>query len=59
MQQRKNSIMVIGAGIVGTATGKGLIKKGYNVVFVDKNPNIIRSLKDRLSSLFAGRIIKL
>lgn len=47
MQQRKNSIIVIGAGIVGTATGKGLIKKGYNVVFVDKNPNIIRSLKDK------------
>jgi UDPglucose 6-dehydrogenase len=32
---------------VGGSTGKGLIKKGYNVVFVDKNPDIVRSLKDK------------
>jgi UDPglucose 6-dehydrogenase len=42
-----NTIIVIGAGIVGGSTGKGLIKKGYDVVFVDNNPNVIRSLKDK------------
>jgi UDPglucose 6-dehydrogenase len=39
------NIIIVGAGIVGTSTGKGLIKKGYNVLFVDKNPDIIKSLE--------------
>jgi UDPglucose 6-dehydrogenase len=47
LRQRTNSIIVIGAGTVGTSTGKGLIKKGYNVVFVDKNPDIIRRLQEK------------
>jgi UDPglucose 6-dehydrogenase len=47
LRQRTNSIIVIGAGVVGTSTGKGLIKKGYNVVFVDKNPDIIKSLEGK------------
>jgi UDPglucose 6-dehydrogenase len=42
-----DAIVVIGAGIVGSTTGKGLIKKGYDVVFVDKNPEVVRSLKDK------------
>jgi UDPglucose 6-dehydrogenase len=41
-----DTIFVVGAGIVGRSTGKGLIKKGYDIIFVDKNPKIIRSLKD-------------
>ena len=47
MKQKTRSIIVVGAGIVGTSTGKGLIKKGYNVLFVDKNPDIIKSLEEK------------
>jgi UDPglucose 6-dehydrogenase len=47
LRRDNSTIIVIGAGIVGGSTGKGLIKKGYDVVFVDKNPNVIRSLKDK------------
>jgi UDPglucose 6-dehydrogenase len=46
-ETKKGSIIVVGAGIVGTSTGKGLIKKGYNVLFVDKNPDIIKSLEEK------------
>jgi UDPglucose 6-dehydrogenase len=45
LKQNTGSIIVVGAGIVGTSTGKGLVKKGYNVLFVDKNPDIIRNLE--------------
>jgi nucleotide sugar dehydrogenase len=40
----KIKIGVIGAGVVGTATGKGFHKLGHNVIFYD-------ILKDRVSSL--------
>jgi UDPglucose 6-dehydrogenase len=45
LQQKTGSIIVIGAGIVGTSTGKGLIKKGYDVLFVDKNSEQVKSLQ--------------
>ena len=34
-------IMIVGSGVVGQATGKGLISKGHEVVFVDTNLEII------------------
>lgn len=37
-------ILVVGSGVVGQATGKGLIKKGHKVTFVDTNIQIIREL---------------
>lgn len=37
-------ILIVGSGIVGQATGKGLIKRGHEVVFVDTNIGIIRKL---------------
>jgi UDPglucose 6-dehydrogenase len=38
-------VMIIGSGIVGQATGKGLIKRGIsNVLFVDLNPQVVKSL---------------
>jgi UDPglucose 6-dehydrogenase len=40
-------MIIVGAGIVGTSTGKGLIKKGYDVLFVDKNPDIIKDLEEK------------
>jgi UDPglucose 6-dehydrogenase len=44
LKQKSRGVIVIGAGIVGTSTGKGLIKKGYDVVFVDRNPDRVKSL---------------
>ena len=38
-------IVVIGAGIVGQATGKGLIYKGHKVIFVDIDTEIVKKLK--------------
>jgi len=38
-------IIIIGAGVVGQATGKGLIKKGHYVIFVDNKPSVINALK--------------
>ena len=40
-------VMIIGSGIVGQATGKGLIKGGIsNIVFVDTNPDVLESLSN-------------
>ena len=45
--QSKNShhIVVVGAGVVGYATGRGFIKKGNRVTFVDVNSQRIEELK--------------
>ena len=37
-------ILIIGAGVVGQATGKGFAKKGHAVTYVDVNPQIIAQL---------------
>lgn len=37
-------IAVIGSGVVGQATGKGLIHHGHEVVFSDTNPLVLRKL---------------
>jgi len=37
-------IAIIGSGVVGQATGKGLIKKGHQVVFVDISIETIKRL---------------
>ena len=39
------SILVIGAGVVGKATGLGLISKGKNVIFLDKKNEVVEELK--------------
>jgi UDPglucose 6-dehydrogenase len=38
-------VAVIGAGVVGRATGKGISKLGYDVVFVDTDPHVLRTLR--------------
>lgn len=38
-------ICVIGAGVVGEATGKGFLHLGHEVVFVDVKPEIIANLR--------------
>lgn len=39
------SILVVGSGVVGRATGKGLATKGHRVIFVDTDANAIRALR--------------
>jgi UDPglucose 6-dehydrogenase len=39
-------IAIIGSGVVGQATGKGLAKMGHKVFFYDVNQEVIRSLND-------------
>lgn len=42
----KKEIVILGSGAVGQATGKGFIKKGYHVVFVDVDHGIVKKLRD-------------
>ncbi|MDP2948964.1 MAG: nucleotide sugar dehydrogenase [Chloroflexota bacterium] len=37
-------IAIVGSGVVGKATGKGLSKLGHDVVFVDTDPNVRQRL---------------
>jgi UDPglucose 6-dehydrogenase len=41
------NIVIVGAGIVGEATGKGLALKGHQVSYVDINPNRIAQLRQQ------------
>src|SRR5918994_2887931 len=47
LRRGAETIIIVGAGIVGASTGKGLSKKGHDVVFVDRNPVIVRNLKNQ------------
>lgn len=42
-----NTVIIIGCGVVGKATGKGLIKNGNNVKFVDKDVGTVDVLKSQ------------
>lgn len=39
------SLLIVGSGVVGQATGKGFAKKGYDVSYVDINPQTIMKLR--------------
>jgi UDPglucose 6-dehydrogenase len=38
------NIVVVGSGVVGTATGKGLSSAGHHVLFIDRDPHRVASL---------------
>jgi UDPglucose 6-dehydrogenase len=38
-------IVIVGAGVVGTATGKGFAEAGHSVSFVDVNPRRVETLR--------------
>ncbi len=38
-------IAIIGSGVVGKATGKGFSELGHDVIFVDTDPDVVRSLR--------------
>lgn len=40
-----STIAIIGSGVVGRASGKGLQKKGHRVIFSDINPKVTSKLK--------------
>jgi UDPglucose 6-dehydrogenase len=40
-----SKIAIIGAGVVGQATGKGFINSGHSVIFVDVNAGVINFLR--------------
>jgi UDPglucose 6-dehydrogenase len=42
---RRWNLVIIGAGVVGKATGKGLKKKGHNVTFLDTSPKVVKGLR--------------
>ena len=60
-------VLQIGAGVVGSATGKGLGQLGHDVCFVDANAEVVRALRleghsayspgDYAVSLFAPEIV--
>jgi UDPglucose 6-dehydrogenase len=39
------NIVVIGSGVVGQATGRGFLRKGHRVTFVDVNPETLKKLR--------------
>jgi UDPglucose 6-dehydrogenase len=39
------SIFIVGSGLVGQATGKGLAAKGFNVTFIDIDPAVVSRLR--------------
>jgi UDPglucose 6-dehydrogenase len=45
IEQQILKIAVIGAGVVGSATGKGLISKGFDVSFIDSSQTVVDNLK--------------
>jgi UDPglucose 6-dehydrogenase len=45
LDPKRYNIVIVGAGVVGEATGKGLAKKGHQVSYVDVNPKRIAQLR--------------
>jgi UDPglucose 6-dehydrogenase len=53
-----SKVLIVGAGVVGKATGKGLIKKGNEVTFIDEKPEIIRLLRSKKFSAYLSSEIE-
>jgi UDPglucose 6-dehydrogenase len=41
------SIFIVGSGLVGQATGKGLVAKGFKMTFIDVRPAIVNQLRQQ------------
>ena len=44
---QSSTIVIVGSGVVGTATGEGFLAAGHDVTFVDISPARVRELQDR------------
>ena len=42
-----SAIVIVGSGVVGTATGEGFLELGHDVTFVDISDRRVRELQDR------------
>ena len=42
-----SAIVIVGSGVVGTATGEGFLELGHDVTFVDISARRVRELQDR------------
>lgn len=49
-------IQVIGAGVVGQATGKGLSQRGHTVYFTDRRADVVSSLVDKGYKVSVGLV---
>jgi UDPglucose 6-dehydrogenase len=41
------SIFIVGSGLVGQATGKGLLAKGFKVTFIDVRPAVVNQIRQQ------------
>jgi UDPglucose 6-dehydrogenase len=53
-----NSIFIVGSGLVGQATGKGLVAKGFRVTFIDVRPAIVNQLRQQRYEAFEASELK-
>jgi len=53
------SIFIVGSGVVGQATGKGLTAKGFRVTFVDIAPVVVSQLRREGYEAFEVKTIPL
>ena len=49
--------MIIGCGVVGQANGEGLAVKGHDIIYVDKDPRKIESLRQAGRSAYLDKEI--
>jgi UDPglucose 6-dehydrogenase len=52
------SIFIVGSGLVGQATGKGLVAKGFGVTFIDVRPAIVNQLRQQEYEAFEVSEVK-
>lgn len=52
------SIFIVGSGLVGQATGKGLVAKGFDVTFIDVRPAIVNQLRQQGYEAFEASEVK-
>jgi UDPglucose 6-dehydrogenase len=52
------SIFIVGSGLVGQATGKGLVAKGFGVTFIDVRPAIVNQLRQQEYEAFEVAEVK-
>ena len=42
-----SAIVIVGSGVVGTATGEGFLELGHDVTFVDISERRVQALRER------------
>jgi UDPglucose 6-dehydrogenase len=52
------SIFIVGSGLVGQATGKGLAAKGFKVTFIDVRPAVVSQLRRQGYQAFEASEVK-